>query len=83
MLVVKEIGVVEVRFFDLRRSALGDGEEFVDARFSLAGFQALITLAKGFGDGASHGFAGFFGDCLSEAMGFGVFDVQHDLPFLP
>ena len=68
--------MIEVRVLDLGRGALRDGQQFLQRGFALAALKLFVAFAKSFRDYAGHRLAGGFGDGLSEAVGFRVFDVE-------
>ena len=76
MFVVEEFGVIEIRPFDLGGGPLRDGKQFLDGSLASMALEAFVAFPQGFRDNISHRLAGGFGNGLSEAMGFRVFDVE-------
>jgi hypothetical protein len=52
VLVVSNLGMIQVGTLDVGGGALGDGAQFLDRGFSATALKTLVPLAQGFGDGA-------------------------------
>ncbi len=74
--------MVEIRTLYLCRGSPGDGKEFLDRGLPLAALEAFVPFPKSCDDGPRQRFSSGFGNGLSQAMRFRVFDIQaHFLPF--
>ncbi len=58
MLVVEQLGVVEIGAFDVRRRPVGDRHQLLDARPRASPLDPVQPFAQGLGDDASHRLAG-------------------------
>lgn len=76
MLVIQELGMVEVGPFDMRGGPLGDRQELLDARPGASPLEPGEPLAQGLGDDPGHRLAGGARDLLRQSMGLRIFDVQ-------
>src|SRR5271156_5257931 len=76
MLVIQELGMVDVGTFDMQGGPLGDRQEFLDARPGPSLFEPGQPLPQGLGDDAGHRLAGGARDLLRESMRLRILDVK-------
>src|ERR1700722_6297960 len=75
MLIVQEVGMVDIGTFDMRGGPLGDCQELLDARQGASPFEPGQPFPQGLGDDAGHRLAGGARDLLRESMGLWILDV--------
>jgi hypothetical protein len=73
VLIVEELGVVEIRSLDMGRRALRDYPKIGRKRVWITFLQTLISLPKSFSDNTSERLTCCLGDSLGEAVRLGVF----------